>query len=214
MKLEELITIQKPKFLSKNWRAFVGGIEGQGKNKDEALIDLKSKLENHKDNHLTRTYRATINGTIFCLYYTANTWMYDIVQPDKPHAPSCVALNVKTFQEALDMVDRHVAQENLDYHLNERLSMNTLKRFWVSWYSKYFEEDGCSDPPIQFWISGQDMDDNLSFCAVIDEYHEDMIWTKLRTYFPDLIPRFREAKSLDWTPGDRFPDFENRTRLP
>lgn len=30
-----------------------------------------------------------------------------------------------------------------------------MNRYWISWWSGYYEEEGCTDPPFQIWISGQ-----------------------------------------------------------
>lgn len=29
-----------------------------------------------------------------------------------------------------------------------------MKRFWISWYSGYYADEGCTTPPFQVWISG------------------------------------------------------------
>lgn len=30
-----------------------------------------------------------------------------------------------------------------------------MKRFWVSWYSGNYEDEGCTAPPFKFWVTGQ-----------------------------------------------------------
>jgi hypothetical protein len=30
-----------------------------------------------------------------------------------------------------------------------------MKTFWVSWWSGNYEDEGCTKPPFQFWVSGQ-----------------------------------------------------------
>lgn len=30
-----------------------------------------------------------------------------------------------------------------------------MNRYWVSWWSGYYEDEGCTKPPFDVWISGQ-----------------------------------------------------------
>lgn len=30
-----------------------------------------------------------------------------------------------------------------------------MQRYWVSWWSGNYEDEGCTVPPFQFWVSGQ-----------------------------------------------------------
>lgn len=30
-----------------------------------------------------------------------------------------------------------------------------MKRFWVSWWSGNYADEGCTKPPFKFWVSGQ-----------------------------------------------------------
>lgn len=102
-----------------------------------------------------------------------------------------------------------------------------MKRFWVSWISGYYGDEGCTTPPFQVWISGH-MDrrsglptefetgnpkDDCTICAVIDANSEDEIWPVIAKHFPDYEQRFCEERKIDYIPGDRFPDFENKTSL-
>ena len=92
-----------------------------------------------------------------------------------------------------------------------------MNRYWVSWWSGYYEDEGCTKPPFQIWISGQrDRDENrdeCSLCAVIDARSEDDIWAYINKHFPDYEKRFCNIKETDYIPGNRFPDFENKTNL-
>ena len=97
-----------------------------------------------------------------------------------------------------------------------------MNRYWVSWWSGYYADEGCSEPPFELWISGQrfreneDPDserDECSICAVIDAENEDDIWKSVAKHFPDYEERFCELRDQDFVPGDRFPGFENRTSL-
>ena len=118
------------------------------------------------------------------------------------------------------------------------------RRYWVSWWSGYYEDEGCTKPPFQIWISGQRDRPNLglsdemyehlkavtndddysdfvqtysrsdySICAVIDAETELDVLAALKIYFPDREPRFCVEHPMDFTPGDRFPNFENKTSL-
>jgi len=97
-----------------------------------------------------------------------------------------------------------------------------MKRFWISWWSGNYEDEGCTKPPFQFWVSGQrdrDNDDSESerdecaICAVIDANSEEEIWPVVKKHFPDYEPRFCTEKRPDYVPNDRFPDFRGETSL-
>lgn len=96
---------------------------------------------------------------------------------------------------------------------------STLKRYWVSWWSGNYASEGCTRPPFQFWCSGyRDREndfkyDDQSLCAVIDAPDEAAIWQVIKHHYPDYEERFCEECEPDWRPGNRFPDFENRTSL-
>lgn len=94
-----------------------------------------------------------------------------------------------------------------------------VQRFWVSWWSTYEAEAGCTRPPYQLWITGYraskgDLNyDECSICAVIDAESEADIWASVARYFSDYEPRFCNVKVSDWRPGDRFPGFLGETSL-
>lgn len=95
-----------------------------------------------------------------------------------------------------------------------------LDRYWVSWWSGYYENEGCSEPPFQIWVTGsrdrkQDDKDEQSFCAVIDAGSEHQIRAAIRKYFPDYEMRFCNLVESTWTPeaSGRFPNYEGRTLL-
>ncbi len=98
-----------------------------------------------------------------------------------------------------------------------------MNRYWVSWWSNYCAKCKHKDYPIQVWISGQSANDDeackhgtdrASICAVIDtDKDEEYIFSELKKYTPDLEPRFCNLDEPDFVPGNRFPNFENRTRL-
>ncbi len=92
-----------------------------------------------------------------------------------------------------------------------------VSRYWVSWWSGYYANEGCTKPPFQVWISGYreraDGMDECAICAVIDAEREDEIWEAVHKHFPDCEERFCEQKDDDFCPGDRFPGFDGRTSL-
>lgn len=49
--------------------------------------------------------------------------------------------------------------------------------------------------------------------ALVSAESTDEIWQIVGKYFPDYEIRFCEGRDDDYVPGDRFPDFENRTSL-
>ena len=89
-----------------------------------------------------------------------------------------------------------------------------LRRFWVSWYSGNYADEGCTRPPYTFWSSGSadryvngqldTVRDELTLCAVIDAETADAVWPQIRRYFPDYRERFCEEKAGDFMPGERF----------
>ena len=95
-----------------------------------------------------------------------------------------------------------------------------VNRYWVSWWSGLYEDEGCSKPPFQVWVSGyrerrsgaKDQDE-CSMCAVIESDSKDEIWEVVEKYYPDYEERFCEERESDFVPGDRFPGFENRVSL-
>lgn len=32
--------------------------------------------------------------------------------------------------------------------------MKIMNRYWISWYSGNYEDEGCTKPPFKFWITG------------------------------------------------------------
>lgn len=96
-------------------------------------------------------------------------------------------------------------------------------RYLVSWWSGYYEDEGCKKPPFQVFVIGSkyryvngklDRErDEVAICAVIDAESEEEIWEVVRKYFPDMDERFCELKDFDFKPGDWFIDFRNETSL-
>lgn len=92
-------------------------------------------------------------------------------------------------------------------------------RFWVSWWTGNYADEGCTKPPFQVWNSGSrdragdNERDDISMCAVIDAESETQIWDAIKSHFPDYEMRFCHERESDWTPGDRFVGYEGRTTL-
>lgn len=82
-------------------------------------------------------------------------------------------------------------------------------RYWVSWYSGYYADEGCTKPPFEVWVSGHhnrdggDRDD-CSICAVLDAESETQVWYIVAKYFPDYKQRFCNEVTTVWKPGNRF----------
>ena len=84
-------------------------------------------------------------------------------------------------------------------------------RYWASWWSGNYADEGCTETPFEMWVSGQreradEKRDDCSICAVIDAEDEAAVETLIAAHFPDYEMRFCEAKSSDFSPPpDRFP---------
>ena len=95
-----------------------------------------------------------------------------------------------------------------------------MNRYWVSWYSGYYEDEGCTEPPFQVWITGsrQRPDDGLT-PTELAEYQ--------RIEDPDEASEFLDEHSRDtaticamidsesedeiWQViGKHFPDYRQR----
>lgn len=109
-----------------------------------------------------------------------------------------------------------------------------MKRFWCSWWHPYHESFEMKDTELQIWVSGyrrlseagpywkyyrkeveveEECMDECSLCAVIDAESEDWIKDKIQEYFPGSGIRFIQEVDRDHVPGDRFPNFENKTKI-
>ncbi len=91
-------------------------------------------------------------------------------------------------------------------------------RFWASWYSGNYADEGCTKPPFKFWVSGQASrrqefpqtfsdgreKDDCTICASIDANNEEDVWKLVSKHFPDYNQRFINRVDNDWAPGTRF----------
>jgi len=87
-----------------------------------------------------------------------------------------------------------------------------MARYWASWWSGNYADEGCTAPPFEFWVSGQrerrdgGEKDDCSICAVIDAEDEDAVEGLIKNHFPDYEMRFCELRASDFFPSpDRFP---------
>jgi hypothetical protein len=91
-------------------------------------------------------------------------------------------------------------------------------RYWVSWYSGCYRDEGFTFPPFQFWSYGtrirrkSDRVNQILF-ALLEAPDKEMIWDVIGKHFPDYSSRFLEAVAEDWSPGSRFPDFDGKPFL-
>lgn len=87
-----------------------------------------------------------------------------------------------------------------------------MRRFWVSWWSGNYADEGCTKPPFVFMVSGShDRNDDTgrdecSCCAVFDARNGSTIRRLVTKHFPDARFRFVKPEHHDFEPGDRFPD--------
>ena len=102
-----------------------------------------------------------------------------------------------------------------------------MKRYWISFYSGYYGDEGCTAPPFQVWISGESErrghlpqsfesgspKNDCTICTVVDANNENEIWESVGKHFLDYEKRFCDVVESDFVPGDRFPNFENKTTL-
>jgi len=99
-----------------------------------------------------------------------------------------------------------------------------MNRYWCSWWSGYYLDEGCSMPPFQIWISterarignppGKDERTEVGICALIDSDSKDKIMESIKRHFPDFEMRFMNEHNLDFEPPEHLcPNFKNQTLL-
>ena len=95
-----------------------------------------------------------------------------------------------------------------------------MKRFWVSWMSGNYADEGCSAPPLKFWISGSRPRPNnglsdLSYSIYLKIEDEDAAEEFIEKYARDdvsicaVIDAECEEDVWDLV-AKHFPDFETR----
>ncbi len=101
--------------------------------------------------------------------------------------------------------------------------MPKTTRYWVSWWSGAYADQGATNPPFQIWTMehrpsrstdwNNKARDDLALTAVIDAPNAAAIWESVRLHFPDAEPRWAEPRPDNWHPADVFPGWEDRTSL-
>ena len=87
-----------------------------------------------------------------------------------------------------------------------------MKRFWVSWWSGNYADEGCTKPPFQFFVTGyRDRNDDsgkddCSICAWIEAPSEQSVLDVIQVHFPDYEARFINEVESDFVPNNRFPN--------
>lgn len=85
-------------------------------------------------------------------------------------------------------------------------------RYWVSWWSGNYADEGCTRPPFPHMISGtRDRNDDsardeVAMVAWLRARDPDAIWALVRHHFPDAEERFCNPAPVTFAPGSRFPD--------
>jgi len=95
-----------------------------------------------------------------------------------------------------------------------------MKRYWISWYSGYYEDEGCSEPPFQVWISGSRerpnhglSDEKYAEYLKIEDEDEGYEFIDKHGRDTATICAMVEAESVDeiWqVVGKYFPDHKER----
>lgn len=111
MKLSDYLKIKPSKTMfgkrTGTYRASLGEIGFDGKDKQEAIENLCRIVKSEFDNMYTRKY-LTKNSVTFVLFY-GNGWNYDIFHHETGQVGSC-ALSCKTYNEALKEMTNHFNQ--------------------------------------------------------------------------------------------------------
>jgi len=102
-----------------------------------------------------------------------------------------------------------------------------MERYWIRFISGNYADEGCTNPPFQFWETGmrdrrshlpQEFEsgnekEDLSLCALVEAEGEKQVWEAVERYFPDYEESFCNKVGHYYRPGERFPSFENRVSL-
>jgi len=73
-------------------------------------------------------------------------------------------------------------------------------KYWTSWWSGNYEDEGCTAPPFKFWTSGEERREgdtdriDLSICALIEAADSEEVWQLVEGHFPDYRARFCEQR--------------------
>ncbi len=94
-----------------------------------------------------------------------------------------------------------------------------MSRYWVSWWSGYYEDEGCVTPPFQIWITDQRKREwcaertDAQICALVDADSPEEVWRAIAFYFPDYSPRFCFESDINHIPRRFQNQFMNHTQL-
>lgn len=97
-----------------------------------------------------------------------------------------------------------------------------MARYWISWYSGYYADEGCTTPPFQVWITGSRQRPNEGLTPELHARYQALLLADedeadefLNEHSKDTatICAMVDAKSEDeiWqVVGKHFPDYERR----
>jgi hypothetical protein len=97
-----------------------------------------------------------------------------------------------------------------------------MNRYWISWYSGYYSEEGCTKPPFQVWITGSIgrpryglNEEQYATYQMLQALNEDGAEEFLSKFGTDTatICALVDANSVDeiWeVVGKHFPDYKER----
>lgn len=93
----------------------------------------------------------------------------------------------------------------------QALSNSVNQRYWTSWWTT--SQGDWPEVPFQFWATGSDMNNRVAVCALLEGPNRWHVEQGVIKYFPDAEFRFIEPRDHDWSPGDRFPVYEERVKI-
>ncbi len=89
-------------------------------------------------------------------------------------------------------------------------------KFWASWWSGNFANEGCTEPPFHVWVSGErdraDGKDEWSICGHLAFPSEEALRESVAKHYPDCEWRFVKEVGDDFKPNNRFPPHKGAAR--
>jgi len=91
------------------------------------------------------------------------------------------------------------------------------QRYWVTFLSGYYKDEGCSHPDFPSWILSDIKDRRLFLphltsdghpktdCVIaglIDAFSEEELWIRVKKFFPDYEMQSIETKPAQWQPPE------------
>lgn len=83
-----------------------------------------------------------------------------------------------------------------------------MKRYWVSWYSGNYHDEGCTAPPFQFWITGYRSRPRYGMTE--EQYAE---YIRLKSEDKDAADEFLDKHSRDTCTICAMIDAENESQI-